>query len=81
MKIIYKKLIVRTGGLWLLFWFFMAHAFAQEYIVSGKVTEMESGTPLPGVNILVKGSTTGTGFPSPNPNFYVSVRNKGEYML
>jgi TonB-linked SusC/RagA family outer membrane protein len=33
---------------------------AQERIVTGRVTSSEDGTPLPGVNILVKGTTTGT---------------------
>lgn len=32
---------------------------AQDRLISGKVTD-ESGVPLPGVNIIVKGTTTGT---------------------
>ncbi len=32
----------------------------QEITVSGKITENKQGTPLPGVNILVKGTSTGT---------------------
>jgi TonB-linked SusC/RagA family outer membrane protein len=39
---------------------FALSAFAQERIVSGKVTSAEDGTTLPGVNIIVKGTTTGT---------------------
>jgi hypothetical protein len=34
-------------------------SFAQEKIISGTVSD-ESGLPLPGVNIIVKGTTTGT---------------------
>ena len=34
-------------------------AFAQEKTVSGKVTSSEDGSPLPGVSILIKGSTKG----------------------
>lgn len=34
-------------------------AFAQQKSISGIVSD-ESGLPLPGVNILVKGTTTGT---------------------
>ena len=34
-------------------------AFAQERAVSGKVTSREDGSPLPGVNVVVKGTTTG----------------------
>lgn len=35
-------------------------ALAQERIVSGKITSAEDGSPVPGVNILVKGTNTGT---------------------
>jgi TonB-dependent SusC/RagA subfamily outer membrane receptor len=35
-------------------------AYAQSQEVSGTVTSAEDGGPLPGVNVLVKGSTTGT---------------------
>lgn len=34
--------------------------FAQERTVTGKVTDEKDGTPLPGVSVTVKGSTTGT---------------------
>jgi len=34
--------------------------FAQEKTITGKITSQEDGTPLPGVNILVKGTTSGT---------------------
>src|SRR3954469_12292977 len=33
---------------------------AQERTVSGKVTSSEDGSSLPGVNVVVKGSTNGT---------------------
>lgn len=35
-------------------------AFAQQQAVTGKVTDGVDGPPLPGVSILVKGTTTGT---------------------
>lgn len=35
-------------------------AWAQEKTVSGKVTSSEDGTPLPGVSVLLKGTTNGT---------------------
>jgi hypothetical protein len=35
-------------------------AWAQERTVSGKVSSLEDGSPLPGVNVLLKGTTTGT---------------------
>ena len=33
---------------------------AQERSVTGKVTSAEDGSPLPGVNIVIKGSAVGT---------------------
>ncbi len=44
-------------GLALLIWAGMA--LAQDRTVSGKVTSADDGSPLPGVNIVVKGTTTG----------------------
>ncbi|MCU0450632.1 MAG: TonB-dependent receptor [Bernardetiaceae bacterium] len=35
-------------------------AFAQTRTVSGKVTAADDGSPLPGVSVLIKGTTTGT---------------------
>lgn len=34
--------------------------YAQERTISGKVTSSEDGVPLPGVNVIVKGTTAGT---------------------
>jgi TonB-linked SusC/RagA family outer membrane protein len=39
---------------------FALASFAQERTVSGKVTSTEDGTALPGVNVVVKGTTIGT---------------------
>jgi iron complex outermembrane receptor protein len=36
------------------------HAMAQQVILTGKVTDSSSGEPLPGVSIVVKGTTNGT---------------------
>lgn len=50
----------------LLFSFMLVLAFgnsdllAQERTVSGKVTSLDEGQPLPGVNVVLKGTTTGT---------------------
>ncbi|MEJ7643309.1 MAG: TonB-dependent receptor [Chryseolinea sp.] len=35
-------------------------AWAQQRTVTGKVSTVEDGTPLPGVNVVIKGSTNGT---------------------
>ncbi|HLZ15882.1 MAG TPA: SusC/RagA family TonB-linked outer membrane protein, partial [Cyclobacteriaceae bacterium] len=39
---------------------FSGAAWAQTRTISGKVTSVEDGTPLPGVNVVVKGTTNGT---------------------
>jgi TonB-linked SusC/RagA family outer membrane protein len=38
----------------------LSTAWAQEQTVSGRVTSSEDGSALPGVNVVVKGTTTGT---------------------
>jgi TonB-linked SusC/RagA family outer membrane protein len=48
-----------SGILTLLLAFVVQISFAQEKTISGTVSD-ESGLPLPGVNIVVKGTTTGT---------------------
>src|SRR5690606_18743129 len=35
-------------------------AYAQDRSVSGRVTSAEDGEPMPGVNVVLKGTTTGT---------------------
>jgi TonB-linked SusC/RagA family outer membrane protein len=47
----------------LLMWFsfgFAISVWAQDRVVTGKVTSTEDGTALPGVNVVVKGTTNGT---------------------
>ena len=39
---------------------FSLSAIAQEQQISGKVTESGSGAPIPGVNVIVKGTSIGT---------------------
>lgn len=43
-----------------IFLFLSAGAFAQSRTVTGKVTSVEDGSSLPGVNVVVKGTTSGT---------------------
>ena len=54
----------------LLFLLACSFSYAQEVKVSGIVTSADDGLPLPGVNVIVKGTTTGT-----NSDF------DGNYML
>jgi hypothetical protein len=42
------------------FAFASSELFAQERTVSGRVTSVEDGSGLPGVNVVVKGTTIGT---------------------
>jgi TonB-linked SusC/RagA family outer membrane protein len=49
-------------------------AYAQDRVVSGRVTSSEDGSALPGVNILVKGTTTGTVTDS-DGNYRLSIPN------
>jgi TonB-linked SusC/RagA family outer membrane protein len=44
----------------LVFCFATSEALAQERTISGNVTSTEEGEPLPGVNVLVKGTSIGT---------------------
>ncbi|MCU0451567.1 MAG: carboxypeptidase-like regulatory domain-containing protein, partial [Bernardetiaceae bacterium] len=52
-----KRLLLLTGMLCALL---AGQAFAQSRTVSGKVTSSEDGSALPGVNVLLKGTTNGT---------------------
>jgi TonB-dependent SusC/RagA subfamily outer membrane receptor len=38
----------------------LGEAWAQERTITGRVTSADDGSPLPGVNVTVKGTTTGT---------------------
>ena len=51
---------MKTHLLALLFLFTGFTLFAQEKTVTGTVTSADDGMPLPGANVSVKGSTTGT---------------------
>lgn len=51
-------------------------SFAQDRTVSGKVTSSEDGTTLPGVNVVVKGTTNG-GVTDIDGNYKISVPEDG----
>lgn len=53
-----KKFLLLGFMLTLAFTF--SESWAQERTVSGKVTSIDDGTALPGVNVVLKGTTTGT---------------------
>jgi TonB-linked SusC/RagA family outer membrane protein len=51
-------------------------AWAQERTVTGRVTSTEDSSPIPGVNVVVKGTTTGTVTDS-NGNFSLAAPTDG----
>ncbi len=55
---------------------FALSAWAQERTISGKVTSAEDASALPGVNVVLKGTTNGTVTDS-NGNFKMSVPSNG----
>ena len=54
--------------------------FAQERIVSGKVTAQEDGSPLPGVNVLIKNTSVGTTTDT-DGNYRLSVTSDNEVLV
>ncbi|HTJ49290.1 MAG TPA: TonB-dependent receptor [Cyclobacteriaceae bacterium] len=59
-KQLFKKLIKYSLYGMIIQCVFFASVFAQEVTVSGKVTSSGDGTDLPGVNVVIKGTTQGT---------------------
>ena len=55
---------------------FVLHAWAQDRTVSGKVTDAESGEGLPGVNVLLKGTSQGVNTDL-DGNYKISVPSEG----
>jgi TonB-dependent starch-binding outer membrane protein SusC len=55
-------------------------AFAQERTVSGKVTSMEDGGGLPGVNVMLKGSNIGT-TTDLNGSYRISIPSAGGVLI
>jgi TonB-linked SusC/RagA family outer membrane protein len=51
-----------------------------ELVITGKVTDVADGNPLPGVNILVKGTTVGT-TTDDEGNFTLSVPNESSVLI
>jgi TonB-linked SusC/RagA family outer membrane protein len=60
----------------LLLMFTVSFSWAQERTISGKVTSVEDGSTLPGVNVYLKGTTSG-GVTDMNGDYRVSVPEEG----
>ncbi len=55
-------------------------SFAQERTVTGRVTSTEDGTALPGVNVILKGTTSGTSTDA-DGNYSVAVPSSGGALI
>ncbi|MBL7853404.1 MAG: TonB-dependent receptor [Cyclobacteriaceae bacterium] len=54
--------------------------FAQQRTVSGRVTASADGSPLPGVNVVIKGTATGTATDA-DGRFTLTVGNSGDVLI
>jgi len=54
----------------------VTESWAQERTISGKVTSIEDGSTMPGVNVVVKGTTNGT-ITDVDGNYKLSVPSEG----
>jgi TonB-linked SusC/RagA family outer membrane protein len=73
-----KNLLVKMLPLFLML--ITSIAWGQERVVSGKVTSADDGSGLPGVNVLVKGTTNGTVSDSEG-NFRISMESQSGGLL
>ncbi len=60
--------------------FALSSAWAQERVVSGKVTSTDDGTALPGVNVVLKGTTNGT-VTDTDGNYKLNIPASGGVLL
>ncbi|MBC8109582.1 MAG: SusC/RagA family TonB-linked outer membrane protein [Verrucomicrobia bacterium] len=58
----------------------MGQVFAQERTIAGKITTKEDGSSLPGVNIIVKGTTTGTTTDA-DGNYSIKIPSDGRVLV
>ncbi len=60
--------------------FIVLSGFAQERVITGRVTSKDDGTTLPGVNVIVKGTTNGT-VTDADGKFSISVPANGGVLI
>ena len=63
-----------------LFLFFCSTAFGQGKVVKGKVTDTESNESLPGVNVLIKGTTAGV-ITDANGDYSINVNTDEDVLV
>ena len=66
------KNLLKVSCCFILLCLFAVPALAQNVVVTGRVTDSKDGSPIPGVSIVAKGSTSGT-VTDVNGNFKLSV--------
>ncbi|QHT67706.1 TonB-dependent receptor [Rhodocytophaga rosea] len=71
----FGKILLQMG---IFLWCFQA--FGQSRVISGKVTAQEDNTPLPGVNVIVKGTTTGAVTDS-NGSYSVTIPGNDVFLV
>lgn len=59
---------------------FLISGWAQDRIVTGRVTSLEDGLPIPGVNVIIKGTSTGTATDA-NGNYSITVSAKSDVLV
>jgi TonB-linked SusC/RagA family outer membrane protein len=69
-----------TAVLLLLAWLFTAQAVYAQRTVTGKIVSSDDQSALPGVNILVKGTTTGT-ISDANGNYSIGVSSDSDVLV
>ncbi|MCU0390894.1 MAG: SusC/RagA family TonB-linked outer membrane protein [Thermoflexibacter sp.] len=72
-----KKHYLLTILLWC---FLVGHLLAQGRTISGKITAADDGSPLPGVNVLLKGSSSGA-ISDAEGNYKISVSNENAILV
>lgn len=65
---------MRKFSLLIAFLLFLQNASAQSLTVSGQITSADDGYPLPGVSVVIMGSTKGA-FSDFDGNYSISVQN------
>ena len=76
----FRKQLLVQGLLPVLFMIMTATAAMAQYSVSGRVLSGEDQSPLPGVNILVKGTTNGT-ITDADGNFVVTMNSANDVLV
>lgn len=75
-----KLKILLKASIFALLCFFVLPAMAQNKTVTGKVTDAKDGSPLPGVTVTLKGTTTGTNTDT-NGDYSLSVPSSGATLV